>query len=157
VRLTRTDMLSLELGRRFDVVTCLFSAIGVMRTLAQLRRALARMARHLEPGGLLVVEPWLRPGDWIDGHVSLDTAREGAIVLARSCVSSRRGRLSRLDFGYLVAGPDGTRSWQERHELRLSTVDELVDAATRVHLDGTFREAPAFASGRGLLVGTKPL
>ena len=53
------DMTSFDLGRRFDVVTCLFSSIGYVGTAERLDQAIATMAAHLEPGGTLIVEPWL--------------------------------------------------------------------------------------------------
>ena len=76
-------MRSFELGRRFDAVTCLFSAIGYMLRRDDLDAAMATMARHLEPGGVLVVEPWFHPDGWIDGHVGADTANGPGIAVAR--------------------------------------------------------------------------
>lgn len=43
------DMRDFELGRRFDVITCLFSAIGYVRTRAAFKAAGLR-ADHVEPG-----------------------------------------------------------------------------------------------------------
>lgn len=57
VTLTQGDMCSFDLGRQFDVVTCLFSSIGYARTQSKLNEAVACMARHLEPGGVLIAEP----------------------------------------------------------------------------------------------------
>jgi ubiquinone/menaquinone biosynthesis C-methylase UbiE len=45
------DMTDFELGRRFDVVTCLFSSIGYAVTEDALFRAVGCMARHLAPDG----------------------------------------------------------------------------------------------------------
>ena len=55
------DMRRFDLGRRFDAVTCLFSSIGYLRTPDELTQALTTMARHLVPGGVLVVDPWFFP------------------------------------------------------------------------------------------------
>jgi SAM-dependent methyltransferase len=63
------DMRDFELGRRFDVVTCLFSSIGYVRDDDELDRAIAAMARHLSPGGLMVVEPWFTPEMWNVGQL----------------------------------------------------------------------------------------
>jgi len=52
------DMRDFDLGERFDVVTCLGSSIAWMTTDADMRRAVANMARHLHPGGVLLIEPW---------------------------------------------------------------------------------------------------
>ena len=58
------NMLDFDLGRQFDVVTCLFSSIGYVKTVPNMKRAVANMSRHLKPGGVLVLEPWFTPEDW---------------------------------------------------------------------------------------------
>src|SRR5438105_8157504 len=55
------DMEDFKLGRQFDVVTCLFSSIGYVKTVPRLNQTLANLARHTAPGGLVLVEPWLMP------------------------------------------------------------------------------------------------
>src|SRR6516165_1677129 len=57
----RADMTDFDLGRSYDVVTCLFSAIGIGRTFERLERAVMRMARHVKPAALLIIEPWFAP------------------------------------------------------------------------------------------------
>ena len=45
--------------------------------------AIGSMARHLNPGGVLIVEPWLRPDQWIAGHVQvLDQEADGVRLFA---------------------------------------------------------------------------
>jgi ubiquinone/menaquinone biosynthesis C-methylase UbiE len=51
------DMMTFDLGRQFDVVTCLFSSIGYVKTMANMKKAVATMSRHLKPGGVLIIEP----------------------------------------------------------------------------------------------------
>jgi ubiquinone/menaquinone biosynthesis C-methylase UbiE len=70
VPLHRADMTNFDLGRSFDVVTCLFSAIGYVKTLAKLSRAIQCMVRHLIPGGVVLIEPWFTPETWHPGTVS---------------------------------------------------------------------------------------
>ncbi len=62
VRLVRADMRSFALGERFDVVSCLFSAIGYLRNEREIRQAFRAFASHLLPGGVLLIEPWIAPG-----------------------------------------------------------------------------------------------
>ena len=45
------DMADFSLERRFDVVICLFSSIGYVRTEERMRSAVLCMRRHLSPGG----------------------------------------------------------------------------------------------------------
>jgi len=56
----RGDMTSFKLKNRFDIITCLFSAIGHVKTKARMRRAVRNMASHLQPGGLMILEPWFQ-------------------------------------------------------------------------------------------------
>jgi len=46
----RGNMRKFNLHKQFDVVTCLFSAIGYMKSFAQLQQAIGSMGRHLLPG-----------------------------------------------------------------------------------------------------------
>ena len=152
VELVHADMTTLDLGRRFDVVTCLFSSIAYSPTVATLRATIKRLVRHLEPGGVVVVEPWFVPDEWHDGHLGVLVAEDGDRTAVRVSRSSRRRQMSVLDFDYLVADPRGTRHLHERHELRLFEWQQYLDAfaaaGLAVHVDdyGLF--------GRGLLLGT---
>ena len=50
------DMRTFDLGRAFDAVTCLFSSVGYLATTDELDAAVGRMAAHLAPGGVLVID-----------------------------------------------------------------------------------------------------
>jgi ubiquinone/menaquinone biosynthesis C-methylase UbiE len=151
VRFARGDMASLDLGQRFDIVTCLFSAIAYMGSVAQLRKAIAAMARHVEPGGALLVEPWFQPGEWDTGHLAVLVAREEGRQAVRVSRAGRRGDISTLDFDYLVSDRRRTRHFAEHHELRLFTLDQYRDGFAAAGLVTDVDEYGLF--GRGLLVG----
>ena len=68
VPLHQADMRDFDLGRQFQIMTCLFSAIGYMTSVRDLRRAIRTMARHLRADGVLIVEPWFTPERWHDGR-----------------------------------------------------------------------------------------
>jgi dTDP-4-amino-2,4-dideoxy-beta-L-xylose N-methyltransferase len=63
ISLHEADMRAFDLGTRFDAVICLSSSIAHMQTLADLDRAVACMARHVQDAGVLVIEPWDFPED----------------------------------------------------------------------------------------------
>jgi ubiquinone/menaquinone biosynthesis C-methylase UbiE len=153
VTLLRGDMTTLDLGsQRFDVVTCLFSSVAYSPTVKVLRTAIARMAAHLSPRGVLVVEPWFAPDEWDDGHMAVLTVDEPSRKAARISRASRRGDMSVLDFDYLVADARGTRHMHERHELRLFRWDQYVRAFEAAGLAVDVDDYGLF--GRGLLLGT---
>lgn len=148
------DMLSFDLGTTFDVVVCLFSSIGYMKTADNLRQAVASMARHVAPGGVLVVEPWFRPGQFKDGHVSASFVDEPDFKVCRMSVSRVEGRLSIMDMHHLVATPEGVEHFVEHHEMGLFTHDEFLSAVAAAGLNPVYNEQGL--TGRGLYMGVKP-
>lgn len=154
VQLHRGDMTSFGLERRFDAVTCLFSAIGYVVTEDGLRGAAAAMAEHLEPGGVLLVEPWISPDTWLDRHVGGVHVDDDELQAIRVSLPRREGRLSMLALHYLVGTPDGVEHVVEEHTLRLWTDGEYRAAfeAAGLHVD----HDPHGLTGRGLWMGVKP-
>jgi SAM-dependent methyltransferase len=148
------DMTSFELRRRFDVITCLFSAIGYAGTEERLHAAIGAMARHLEPGGVLLVEPWFEPQAWIPGHLHLLTVDEPDVKLARATVAGLEGTLSTMEFHYLVVTGDGVERFSERHEAGLFTRGEMTGAFEAAGLDVDYDEEGLI--GRGLYLATRP-
>ena len=144
------DLASFDLGRTFDVVTCLFSSIGYA---SDLEAAIRNLARHLAPGGALAVEPWLTPESVIPGHVSLDTVEEGSTRIARMGLMEVEGRLSRVDFHYLVGRGGAVEHFQERHELWLWTREEYGSALRAAGLETSFDQEGLM--GRGLWLGLR--
>src|SRR6185436_8309724 len=124
VPLHEGDMADFELRKRFDAVVSMFSSIGYVKTEERLRDAIASMARHLEPGGVLVVEPWLSPDVWGKPHVGAVFVDEPELKIARLNVPETEGTVSIVDFQYLVGTLNGVEHFSEHHELGLFTVDE---------------------------------
>lgn len=67
------DLRTVDLGRRFDAVTCLDSSFLYCHTNADIRAALRVTVAHLVPGGLFVAE--MRNGAWYLGNPA-DLGRE---------------------------------------------------------------------------------
>jgi SAM-dependent methyltransferase len=148
------DMISFDLDQEFDVVTCLFSSIGYVKTMENLSRAVACMADHLAPGGLLIVEPWFTPDAWQPGTVHALFIDEPELKIARVNTSFAEGRLSFFELHYVIGTPQGTEHFVERHELGLFTTDEMEASLVSAGLDVTY-DAEGLM-GRGLYVGRRP-
>ena len=150
------DMVDFELGHTYDAVVCLFGSIGYVRTEMALRRALVAMARHLVPGGVLVVEPWFEPGTMTHGFVTLlSTELPDGAKGSRMSYTTVEGRLSRLHFEYLLGDAGGLRRETEVHELGLFSRDEMTAAMGAAGVrDIAFDEQGP--SGRGLYIAMRP-
>ena len=150
------DMRSFRARGSFDVVTCLFSAIGHLRSERDLRRAFTNFAGHLGPGGIANVEPWLDPRQYRANSVHLVTYRSPNLTIVRLAFSTRRGHHSVVHYHFLIA--EGSRGI--RHV-------EAVDVGLlvpRTRLLELLREAGfrarfvprGLTAGRGLLIEVKP-
>lgn len=129
VPLHHADMREFDLGRQFDVVTCLFSAIGFVGGPDGLAATARAFARHLSAGGVALVEPWITPEAWIPHRPHLLTYEGQDVVLARATVSGLRDeRVSTTEMHYVVATPSGVEHFVEHHDPYLFTNDEMCAA-----------------------------
>lgn len=145
------DMRTFNLGRKFDVVTCLFSAIGYMQTPEDLIHALANMAGHLAPAGVMLVEPWLSPDGFEDRHLSAPLVASGPDWhVVRANDSRLEGRLSIMRFHYLVSRPGKVEHMVETHSPALYTVDEYRAAFAAAGLSADLDQEGLM--GRGLWI-----
>lgn len=148
------DMTAFNLGRQFDIVTCLFSSIGYVKTLESLRQAVSCMTRHVVPGGALVIEPWFTPDAWNAPSVHAVFINEAELKIARVNTSFVDGRLSYFDLHYLIGTAGGTEHIVERHELGLFETEEMCAVLAWAGLDVVY-DAEGL-TGRGLLIGRRP-
>ncbi len=149
------DMRDFDLGQQFNVVLCLFSSIGYMRGVDELRQAVANMARHLEPGGVLIVEPWLTPEAYRPGGVHATFVDKPDVKLVRMNRSEVVDGTSVMDFHYLIGTPDaGIEHVVERHVLSLFTHNEYMAAFADAGLETSYD--PKGLIGRGLYIGIRP-
>ena len=155
IPLREGDMRTLDLGKTFDAVTCLFSSIGYMTDPAEMRAAIARLAAHVAPGGVLIVDGWVRPGQWRDNFRpdSPDVASDDEVTVVRLSYSRRDGSITELEMHHLVQTDGGIDYFMEPHRLRLTETDEYVSAVTDAGLEA--RVIPDYMPNRDRIVGIR--
>ncbi|MEX1009483.1 MAG: class I SAM-dependent methyltransferase [Acidimicrobiia bacterium] len=146
------DMRTFQLRDRFDVVTCLFSAIGYMTTVEDLHLAVRNMAAHLAEGGVLVVEGWVEREAWEEPRARAQSAVDDELVAARVMVSGRDGDVSTIEMHYLLATVDGIEYVEEVHRMGLFTAEQYRAA---VEAAGLRYERTDGLTGRGLHIGIR--
>jgi ubiquinone/menaquinone biosynthesis C-methylase UbiE len=149
------DMVDFDLGVQVDAVICLFSAIGYVKTVKRLQQTACNLARHLKPGGVLIVEPWFTPDKWYPGTVHATFVDQPDLKIARMTISKVQARISVNVMHYLVATPEGVKHFTERLEMGLFTHQEYLEAFRAAGLEVT--HDPAGLTGRGLYIGVKPV
>ena len=150
----RGNMFTFNLHIQFDAITCLFSAIGYMRSIRELNRAIRNMTYHLKPGGVLIVEPWITPEQIIPGRVGAVFVNQPKLKLARMNIVEVKGRLSIIEFHYLLGRPEGVEHFTELDEFGLFTHNEYVAAFRSSGLNVKYDRKGLI--GRGLYIGVKP-
>ena len=153
VPLHEGDMVDFDLGRTFDVVTCLFSSIGYAKSENAFDRAVASMARHLSPGGVLLIEPWFFPQAFIDGHVGVVTVEGDGVHVVRMHTSKIVRDRSIMEFHYLVGSADSVEHFTEVHDTGLFPRASYERALSAAGLEHDFDEEGLF--GRGLFIASK--
>ena len=149
--LYHADLASFSLGKQFDVISCLFSAIGYVETEARLQLATEAFRRHLVKGGILIFEAWFSPEEYVPDTVHARFVDEPDLKIARMNVSRIEGTVSVLDFRYMVAVADGIFTFDETHRLGLFTDEQYRRAVERSGFKVVLRD-PEGISGRSLYI-----
>ncbi len=150
------DMRLFDLGRQADVVTCLDSSIGYARTPEDLQRAVGAMARHLVPGGVLVLDAWYTPATWPEGYVGAAAAADEERAVTRADRSWRLGRTSVVEMTWVIVRSSGADTFVERHELGLLDESEIRAALDAAGL-GDVEELPgAVGDDRSRWIASAP-
>jgi len=153
VPLHEGNMMDFALGRKFDAIICLFSSIGYVRTKHNLERTMANIAHHLQPGGVVIVEPWFSPDRYWTGRVTTHFVDDHELKIASMYTNDPpENQISILNIHYLVGTPTGIARFEERHELGLFTDEEYMSAFEKVNLHAIRDEEGLF--GRGLFIGS---
>jgi SAM-dependent methyltransferase len=140
----------------FDVIICLHSSIAYLASTDELITAIDEMARVLAPGGMLFIEPWLRPEAYRSFGVVTYSVNEPELKVARMCIPGRDDNFSVLDMHHLVARPDGIEYYVEAHRLHMFTEADFNRAFQEAGLVARFDPDGLDAVGRGLWIASKP-
>ncbi len=147
------DMVTFDLHATFDVVVALFGTTGYARIPARLTETIARLAAHLAPGGVLLVEPFLDRSTYLPGHVDAVFVDEPDLKIARMSLSKQMGAIAILDFNYLVATKTGVERYFERHELGLFDAKLYREAFEAAGLTFEIADVPEISFRRNLYLG----
>lgn len=148
-------MEAFDLGRTFDVVTCLFSSIGFMSTPALLAAAMANFHRHVAPGGLLLIEPWFSRQNFWTGTISAHFVDQPGLKIAMMYTTEASDGVSVLRNRIMIGTPDGIETVDEDHVLGLYAPDEYRAAMADAGFELLLSLDPQPEWKRGLHLGRK--
>jgi ubiquinone/menaquinone biosynthesis C-methylase UbiE len=127
------NMTTANIGGGFDVVLCLFSSIGYVKTYPNLKKTLKNFSDHLSPGGIVIFEPWFSKKTFFPGSPHMEIYDGVDIKIARGSTSKLKGNISTLYMQYLVMERNkDIRHFAETHELGLFEPDDILEIMKEV-------------------------
>ncbi|HLC58740.1 MAG TPA: class I SAM-dependent methyltransferase [Candidatus Nanoarchaeia archaeon] len=155
INFKKADMVNFKFGKKFDIITCLFSSIGYVKTEANLRKTINNFASHLKQGGVVIIEPWFTKSAYRVGFPHMTTYESKELKIARLNVSKVKGNLSIMDMHFLVAEKDKEMKYFiDRHEMGMFGTDKISQIMKEAGLKAKFLKK-GFMEERGLFVGIK--
>ena len=149
------DMIDFNLEKLFDVILCLFSSIGYVKTYSNLEKTFLNFANHLKKGGVLIVEPWFTKSTFLAGKPGMTTYDGDDVKIARLNTTKVEGDLSIMEMHYLIAEWDGDiKHFVDIHELGLFETDKTLELMAKASLISEFLK-DGLMKDRGLIIGVK--
>ena len=153
IEVHEADMRDFALGRTFDAVTSLCCPTGYLDTTDDLCAAIGCMADHLEPGGVLVVEPWWLPERYLDGYVGSDLIHDGGRVVARVSHTKEEDGAAHMHVCWLVGDASGLHAFSFTESFTLFTRGDYLFAFDEAGCNAQYHEG--WLTGRGIFVGVR--
>jgi SAM-dependent methyltransferase len=146
VEIVEADLIDLHLpeGARFKLAILALNSLLLLGSRIAQRAALEAMSRHLEPGGLAVVDVWLAAADELaryDSRMGLEYVRsdpDTGRLVCKTASALHEPAAARVELTAIYdEGEQGasTRRWIRQDSLRLIGVDELRSMAEEAGLE----------------------
>ncbi len=156
IKFVRADMMKFRLDKKFDVITCLFSSIGYVRTYKNLEKTLKNFSNHLKVGGVVIIEPWLSKSTYTKYSPHLTVYQDKDIKIARASISDAKDNISIMKMHYLIA----ERRKQVKHfvsieKLGMFEISKTLQFMSKAGLNAEFLKKNSLDMERGIFVGVK--
>ena len=146
VNFIQSDMKKLDLGLKFDVIICLFSAINYHTSLEELEKTFQRFYQHLHVGGVLLFDLGFCLENWEEGRMLVDAVVEGDLQLARISQSRLQDGVFNANFVFLIK-EDGKMDFEvDQHQIgvfpTLKVQDILYDIGFECYIYNGYNDEP---------------
>jgi len=149
------DMIDFSLKSRFDVIICLFSSIGYVKTYSNLEKTIINFSNHLKKGGVLIIEPWFTKSVFWGGVPGMTTYDGDDVKIARLNTTKVEGDLSIMEMHYLIAEKnEDIKHFVDIHELGLFEHDKTLDFLKQANFKAEYLK-DGLMKDRGLFIGVK--
>ncbi len=164
VRLIKSDMTEMHLGKRFDVVLCLWGVMSYAKTYSALEKTIKNFSEHLKPGGVLIADPWYTTSNvnsdtkayYRAGFPYMTTYNGKNLKIARVRIPINRGERQIMDIHTLVArkGSKHVEYFIDRYDVGLFKISKVLGIMKRFGIKAKFVKD---SIGNGAYIGVKTL
>jgi SAM-dependent methyltransferase len=155
VTFKEADMKTLRLGKQFDVIVCLLSSIGYVKTVVSLNKTIQNFSEHLKKGGLALIEPSHAKSFYVSGEPRITTYDGKDAKIARVNFTKIRQFNGVINMHIVIAerGKDA-KYFVDRHELGLFGINNTLRIMKAAGLKSKYLKN-GLMTGRELFVGIK--
>ncbi|WP_039455605.1 class I SAM-dependent DNA methyltransferase [Candidatus Jidaibacter acanthamoebae] len=151
----KADMTNMNLHKKFDVITCLFSTIGYTSNYTMLKNTWQNFYNHLNEDGIIIVEPWFNKETYKIGYPYMKTYESEEVKIARVNIFECRKNVSILDCQYLIGIKNKKlKVFRDMHELGLFDINKTLKIITNIGLTALYLE-PNSLFERGIYIAVK--
>lgn len=154
IALSKGDMKSFRLKRKFDIITCLFSSISYLRGYDELEKTLRNFSNHLLPGGVAIIEPFVQKEKFWHKHIHVLNVEDEKVKITRMTYGIISGEKGILDFHFLIGTSKGIRVLRDRQEVFLFNQKKFLSVMHNCGFEPVFLEN-GLMENRGLYIGVK--
>jgi SAM-dependent methyltransferase len=155
VKFKKADMINMKLSKKFDVIISMFSAIGYVKTLSNLKKTIMNFSKHLNVGGVVIIEPWFTSDVYKKGTPYMTVYEDDDLKIARLNTNEVKNNVSIMDMHYLIAEKGKkVKHFVDRHELGLFEIKDTLEIMKSAGLKSKFLKH-GFLKNRGVYVGIK--
>ena len=154
IEFVQNNMTSFNLGKKFDVVTCLFGSIGYLTKEEDLEKAINTFSEHTKQGGVVIIEPMFTKETVRDGAIGINCLDLPEIKIARIGCSRIEGNVAYLNFNFLISTSEGgVEHFIDPNPMSVFPRNSYLSIMEKSGLTTTFME-PGFIK-EGIFIGVK--
>ena len=155
VTFKEADMKTLRLDKQFDVILCMLSSIGYVKTVASLEKTIGNFSQHLKKGGLVLIEPSHAKSFYVIGEPRITIYDGKDAKIARINYTNFRQATAVLNMHILIAerGKD-SKYFVDKHVLGLFGINNTLRIMKAAGFKSKYLKN-GMMPGRELFVGIK--
>jgi len=171
IQFRQCDFIQVNFAKKYDVILCLGNSIGYTKNYHNLQKTIKSFSKHLNPGGLLLIEPWFQEQYYHDNSSLIKTYHHDDIKIARLTEFRKKGIVSLVNMHFLLSEAGKTvQHWDELHEIAMFDKNDYLQLMTENGLESTYVEnglissdahskkpASWYESDKGLYIGIKSI